>query len=355
MKKILGWVLVICGIISFPGFIANISKARYGYEVIGMIIGQGLIFLLAYLCLRSKKEENNSESKQMGEIIQKKTIMKMPIIPKSNLTTSNFDTLINSNNDYPENCLFQKQQISTTGTNNIKEKTDGIFMSNETNKDYPSIDITSNSWNDIMSLLYNYQKKELMTKCNPQNYMEPYNHDRVEISNEITTKLRNVESLDDLKPIHELAQKLDVHISTYQIRDYLSSICNPVQYIGKELFKEVNDIYSEVVIPSNDYSKYEKILNRAKLIIELPQHESKFHIKNLFKKNIKLLIFILIWEIIQFFLWSYKGVLYNSYDYFFPFQTFDIAKYDITEFALYGVLFPIVITILTVQLKKILR
>ena len=70
---------------------------------------------------------------------------------------------------------------------------------------------------------------------------------------------------------------------------------------------------------------------------------------------IKLLIFILIWEIIQFFLWSYKGVLYNSYDYFFPFQTFDIAKYDITEFALYGVLFPIVITILTVQLKKILR
>lgn len=96
MKKILGWVLVICGIISFPGFIANISKARYGYEVIGMIIGQGLIFLLAYLCLRSKKEENNSESKQMGEIIQKKTIMKMPIIPKSNLTTSNFDTLINS-------------------------------------------------------------------------------------------------------------------------------------------------------------------------------------------------------------------------------------------------------------------
>ena len=75
MKKILGWVLVICGIISFPGFIANISKARYGYEVIGMIIGQGLIFLLAYLCLRSKKEENNSESKQMGEIIQKKTII----------------------------------------------------------------------------------------------------------------------------------------------------------------------------------------------------------------------------------------------------------------------------------------
>ena len=62
MKKILGWVLVICGIISFPGFIANISKARYGYEVIGMIIGQGLIFLLAYLCLRSKKEENKTET-----------------------------------------------------------------------------------------------------------------------------------------------------------------------------------------------------------------------------------------------------------------------------------------------------
>lgn len=65
MKKILGWILAFCGVISLPNFLYMLATAHHGYEVIGMLIGQGLIYYLAYLCLRKKHETaNESDSVQ---------------------------------------------------------------------------------------------------------------------------------------------------------------------------------------------------------------------------------------------------------------------------------------------------
>jgi hypothetical protein len=55
--KFIGWVLIICGIVSLPSFFKNLSNAHDGYELIGMLIGEGLIFFLAYLCFRSKRKK----------------------------------------------------------------------------------------------------------------------------------------------------------------------------------------------------------------------------------------------------------------------------------------------------------
>ena len=60
MKKVIGWILIVCGIFSLPGFLTNLGHAHDGYEVIGMFIGQGLIYFLAYLCLRNKTSEPDS-------------------------------------------------------------------------------------------------------------------------------------------------------------------------------------------------------------------------------------------------------------------------------------------------------
>ena len=57
MKKVIGWILIVCGIFSLPGFLTNLGHAHDRYEVIGMFIGQGLIYFLAYLCLRNKTSE----------------------------------------------------------------------------------------------------------------------------------------------------------------------------------------------------------------------------------------------------------------------------------------------------------
>jgi len=55
--KFVGWVLIVCGVVSLPNFFRNLSNASDGYELVGMFIGEGLIFFLAYLCLRPKRKK----------------------------------------------------------------------------------------------------------------------------------------------------------------------------------------------------------------------------------------------------------------------------------------------------------
>jgi len=65
MKKVIGWILVICGILSLPSLIQKLSTARHTYEVIGMLVGQGLIFFLAYLCFKNRKIESESKNQNV--------------------------------------------------------------------------------------------------------------------------------------------------------------------------------------------------------------------------------------------------------------------------------------------------
>jgi hypothetical protein len=69
MKKVIGYVLLVCGILSFPVFLLDLSKAYHFHEVIGMFMGQGLIYYLAYLCLCKPKSDklskNNVNSSQI--------------------------------------------------------------------------------------------------------------------------------------------------------------------------------------------------------------------------------------------------------------------------------------------------
>lgn len=62
MRKVVGWILMACGILSLPGFLSKLPTAHDGYELIGMLIGQGLIYFFAYLCLRNKSKCDTAES-----------------------------------------------------------------------------------------------------------------------------------------------------------------------------------------------------------------------------------------------------------------------------------------------------
>lgn len=55
MKKVIGWIFLVCGIGSLPGLFSKLTNVQHAYDVIGMLIGQGLIFFLAYLCIKDKK------------------------------------------------------------------------------------------------------------------------------------------------------------------------------------------------------------------------------------------------------------------------------------------------------------
>lgn len=358
MKKILGWILAFCGVISLPNFLYMLAIAHHGYQVIGMLIGQGLIYYLAYLCLRKKHETaNESDSVQS----QSKVAF------EENLQTSN-----NIKNDKDINAFVrtalpkEKETNMTTLNENVApyynlSVTSSIVNENPVQTEYvakdaiqdnncpntnffPNLKHESISWSEIYSLIFKYQKKELLSKCNPSQFMNPYNHDKIAIANDCILKIEAASSLLELKPIRLIVSQLGVHVDSSQIYKYLLQICDPTNFTGKtEEFQLANNLYQRIINSGMDYEVLEEILDDA--------HTSKLGIKEVAnpivkkpvsKKLIWSLTSIGLWEVFQITLWAVKGSLYNSTLYFYPFLTTNIAKYDYTEFLAYGIALPTV-------------
>lgn len=205
-------------------------------------------------------------------------------------------------------------------------------------------EINYTTWEKVYSYIFDYQKKELLSKCDPSNFMNPYNHDKIAIANEIILQLNQAYSLIDLKRIRSEAVKLNVYVDSLQIYEYLCKICNPTNYTGKkEEFQTANNLYERVLNSNKNYEELEAILEDARgenlgiLETEIPVVK-----KIMSRFTIAWLVFG-VWEILHLTLYITKGTLYNSSNYFFPFQTTNVAKYDSSEFFIYGIIFPLVI------------
>lgn len=357
MKKVIGYILIVCGVLSLPGFLSKISNAHDGYEVIGMLIGQGLIFFLAYLCLRGKKKESQQQANPSEPI---ESLKNDTLDIENSTETKNekfgfegqsqgkegsiFKDVVDVNNDsivtYSQNEMNEKSDISPI-ENDLKTETEVEQMSENESPihNYQKLETNNITWTYIYTLIFNYQKKELLSKCNPLNFMNPYNHDNIAIANESTQKINEATSLSDLKPVRLEVAKLNIFVDPSQIYDYLCVICNPTRYTGKlEEFQLANNLYERIVNSGMDYEVLEGILEDA--------HASKLGIIEepipMAKKTITTLTLLGIWEIILITLWGAKGCLYNATSYFFPFQTTNIAKFDFSEFCVYGIVLPIV-------------
>ena len=229
MKKILGWILAFCGVISLPNFLYMLATAHHGYEVIGMLIGQGLIYYLAYLCLRKKHETaNESDSVQS----QSKVAF------EENLQTSNNIKNNKDINAFVRTALPKEKETKYVAKNAIQDN-------NCPNTNFfPNLKHESISWSEIYSLIFKYQKKELLSKCNPSQFMNPYNHDKIAIANDCILKIEAASSLLELKPIRLIVSQLGVHVDPSQIYKYLLQICDPTNFTGKiEEFQLANNLY----------------------------------------------------------------------------------------------------------------
>lgn len=354
MKKVLGWILLVCGIFSLPGFLMKLGHANDGYEVVGMLIGQGLIFFLAYLCLRNKASEPESESQNITTETSdiSKASEDSPFTPPSETNTESVGMSIKDDSAY-----MQKDQDDThTIEVSIKDHivTEPSMNCNETDSsaecfnDFPKIDYTSTSWKEMESYLFEYQKAELLEKCNPSIFMNPYNHDKVEIANSIMMKVIDATCLSDLKELRGMVISLGVEISTSQIFYYLTTVCNPINYIGTtDLFTSANNLYSRILASKNNMMELEKIREQAEVVIPLISKEDIPAIietkEPISKSKISILLILGTWTCIHGVMWIYKGVMYNATSYFFPFQTLNIRKYDFTEFFIYGILVPSIV------------
>lgn len=354
MKKVIGWILIVCGIFSLPSFLTNLGHAHDGYEVVGMFIGQGLIYFFAYLCLRNKTSEPDSNSKI--NITESKDAYKKEeassFAPKS---TDEIEGAESTIFEKPDSMSFSQSSYQTKESSfknnaavDLSPINNDVKSTNAETVDFPRIDYSSVSWKEVEALLFEYQKTELLQKCNPSLFMNPYNHDKVEIANTLSIKVNDAINLKDLKTLREMALSLGVKVSTSQTYDYLKTICNPINFVGsKELFSAANNLYGRVLESKNNISELESVLKQAEGIILLKSNEVEIPVvvepkEPISKSKIVVLLVWAMWTGAHIFMWAYKGILYNATTYFFPFQTTNLKKYDYTEFLVYGVAVPAV-------------
>lgn len=372
MKKVIGVFLLTCGILSLPSLLYKLTQARDIYEVIGMLIGQSLIFFLAYLCFKSNKkatkdiskvEENNEKGKSIAvntNTSENASIQTPTDIEINSLLGKHVDDVVlptqnvNDNNEPSEitNNLVKDPSTNIDLRNSQNEgKVDSTnsFTDNAQPKSeithYPQIDFHHISWEKIMWLIFSYQKSELKEKCNPSNFMMPYDHDKIELANSIIIKLNSAENLEGIKKIMPYVDNLGVKLSTNQVYDYLCTICSPTNFIGSESeFKVANDLYKKVLDSKDDIERLELLLDEAKNSIKLDSQEAatiKTNQQSFRKFNIIIWVLLAVWIGINIVLWASNGVLYNATEYFFPFQTSNLAKFDYTEFFVYGIGCPL--------------
>ena len=110
---------------------------------------------------------------------------------------------------------------------------------------------------------------EMKQKCSPQNFMSPYNHEKVQIANEIYSELMSKGVLSEeqfLSLRHKAIEELGVHFDTSAIYKYLATKCSPSNFLNPydaEKVSLANDIYSQLEKNKEDIEQLERIRDAA--------------------------------------------------------------------------------------------
>ena len=112
---------------------------------------------------------------------------------------------------------------------------------------------------------------KLKRLCNPKNFMDPYNNEKITLSNLIYEEVMrtNPSDYDKLKHLRSKAMKeLNVSFISDEYLEYLKKLCDPQNYISpfnSEKLAIANNLYNELINNRNDIEKLEEIEERAKM------------------------------------------------------------------------------------------
>lgn len=125
-----------------------------------------------------------------------------------------------------------------------------------------------------------YLLEELKKKCNPSNFMNPYNYEKVRIANELYPRLlkcegNNNEELVEIRK--EAISKLGIVLSTSYIFEELCKICNPQQFMNPynpTKVAKANELYSRVLQNKMNIDALEKIRDEARVLFNKAKVQS---------------------------------------------------------------------------------
>lgn len=137
--------------------------------------------------------------------------------------------------------------------------------------------------------------------CNPANFVDNYDKEKVDISNEIYSKLLKINCDDSDEVIHELCveteSKLGINLLNEDDFEKLKDKLNPKNFIepyDSEKITLANELYSEILQPDINYTKFDCIEKKASPLLtylklqedELrKKHEEELRIKQEVEKK----------------------------------------------------------------------
>lgn len=155
---------------------------------------------------------------------------------------------------------------------------------------------------------------ELKARCAPENFMNPYEPEKVSRANKLYSEILTLDKNDDekLKLLRLRAmEELGIKFSTEQLFEKLTASCNPKNFTGdsynKERLELANGLYQQILMNADDIFALEEIEEKAKELLDTynphPNSPDNFVSKdiNTIKESIfeVLFVFILIFFIMM--------------------------------------------------------
>ena len=155
---------------------------------------------------------------------------------------------------------------------------------------------------------------ELKARCAPENFMNPYEPEKVSRANKLYSEILTLDKNDDekLKLLRLRAmEELGIKFSTEQLFEKLTASCNPKNFTGdsynEERLELANGLYQQILMNADDIFALEEIEVKAKELLDTynphPNSPDNFVSKdiNTIKESIfeVLFVFILIFFIMM--------------------------------------------------------
>ncbi len=117
---------------------------------------------------------------------------------------------------------------------------------------------------------------ELKARCAPENFMNPYEPEKVSRANELYAEVlaTNAQADEKLKSLRLRAmEELGVKFSTEQLFEKLTAVCNPKNFTGdsynKERLELANGLYQQILMNADNIFALEEIAYEADELVTL--------------------------------------------------------------------------------------
>ena len=117
---------------------------------------------------------------------------------------------------------------------------------------------------------YDSLHEELKARCAPENFMNPYEPEKVSRANKLYSEILSIDKNDDekLKLLRLRAmEELDIKFSTEQLYEKLTAACNPKNFTGdsynEERLELANGLYQQILMNADDIFALEEIEDKA--------------------------------------------------------------------------------------------